>query len=108
MSSPLAVLPALDASTSQFSPMNLMVAFGIMFVSMYFIAIRPQQQEKKAQDALLAALAKDDQVVTTGGMYGKVVEVQGETLVLEISEKTRVKIDRSAIARKAGTPAPKK
>ena len=86
----------------------LLMLFGLL----YFIALRPQQQEKKAQEAMIASLAKDDAVVTTGGIHGRVVEVQGDVIVVEISEKTRVRVDRAGIGRKltpdAKTSEPKK
>jgi preprotein translocase subunit YajC len=87
---------------------NGIVAFGIFFGILYFVALRPQAQEKKAHEEMIASLAKDDLVVTGSGIHGKIVEVGADTIVLEIAEKTRVKVDRSAISRKAGAPAPEK
>ncbi len=84
------------------------IAFGIFFAILYFVALRPQQQEKKAHEQMLASLAKDDQVILSNGIHGRILEVQPETVVVEIAEKTRVKVDRVAIARKAGTSAPEK
>lgn len=72
------------------------VVLGIM----YFVAWRPQQQERAALEKMLSALVKDDVVVTGGGLHGRVAEIDGEVLVIEIADKVRVRIDRSAVARK--------
>ncbi len=74
---------------------------------MYFLLWRPQMQERKNTEEMLASLAKDDRVVTIGGVHGRVVEVGPSILVLELGEKTRVTFEKSAIAKKlpAGAPA---
>ncbi len=73
---------------------------------MYFLLWRPQMQEKKNTEDMLAALAKDDRVVTIGGVHAKVVEVGPSTVVLEIGEKTRVTFEKSAVAKKIVPGAP--
>ena len=65
---------------------------------MYFVMIRPQQKQQKEQQAMLSSLKKGDQVVTTGGLLGKVHEVQDKIVVVEIAQGTRVKIVRGMIA----------
>lgn len=86
----------------------LLMLFGLL----YFIAWRPQQQEKKAHETMLASLSKDDAVVTTGGIHGRVVEVVGDVVVVEIAEKTRIRVDRAGVGRKVSpdgkTSEPKK
>jgi preprotein translocase subunit YajC len=84
------------------------IPFAIVLVVMYFVAIRPQQQEKAAHEQMLAGLAKDDRVVTTGGLHGRILEINADVLLVEISEKTKVRIDRSAVARKQAAPADEK
>ena len=83
------------------------VMLGVVFAIVYFIAFRPQQLERDAHDKMLAALSKDDLVVTSGGIHGRIVEVEGDVLVIEIAEKTRVRVDRAAVQRKAGPPPQK-
>lgn len=101
------VLTTFDAA-GQPGLVNMIGAFVIFFGIFYVVAILPQNREKKAHEELLASLAKDDQVVTQSGIHGRIVEVQPELVVIEIAEKTRIKVDRSAIARKGSEPAPKK
>ncbi|RSK37528.1 preprotein translocase subunit YajC [Hymenobacter metallilatus] len=70
-----------------------------MVIVMYFFMIRPQQ--KKASDAkkFRASLAKGTNVVTIGGLHGKVVELNEETITVEVDKGVRLRFDRSAIAR---------
>jgi preprotein translocase subunit YajC len=68
---------------------------------MYFLLIRPQMQEKAEHDKLLESLARDDRVVMGNGIHGKVVSVADDTVVLEISEKARVTVDKRSVARRA-------
>jgi preprotein translocase subunit YajC len=75
----------------QFAPIAMMVVFVGIF---YFLLIRPQQKKAKEHQALLSKLSTGDEVVTTGGILGKVTEV-GETFVtIEIAEGVRVKVQK--------------
>jgi preprotein translocase subunit YajC len=77
----------------QFIP--LILIFGIM----YFLLIRPQQQKLKQHTAMVAALRRGDQVVTQGGLIGKVSKVKDETEVeVELTEGVKVRVVRSTIA----------
>ena len=81
------------------------VAIGAIF---YFLLIRPENQKRKEHEEMIGALAKDDEVVTSGGLHGRIVSVATDSLVLEIADRTRVTVDRSAVSRKAGQPADNK
>ncbi len=81
------------------------VAIALVF---YFLVIKPQSDERNTHEALLASLAKDDNVVTTGGIHAKVVVVGDVTVVLEISDRTKITVDKSVVARRADQPAPEK
>ncbi len=70
----------------------------IMFAIFYFLLIRPQQKRAKQHKALIDALKPGDQVVTAGGLHGKIVAVQETAATVEISAGVRVKINRSSIA----------
>jgi preprotein translocase subunit YajC len=69
----------------------------LMVVAMYFIMIRPQMKRQKELKAMMDALAKGDEVVTSGGMLGKIVKVGDAYVTLEISSGTEVVVQRSAI-----------
>lgn len=98
------ILVAFDAAPGT-DIVGMVLPLLIMGTIFYFLVLRPQQQERAKVDAMLAAIVKDDEIVTTGGLHGKVVAIDGEVLVVEISEKTRVRIDRSAVSRKGGVDA---
>lgn len=70
----------------------------LMFVVFYFLLIWPQQKKAKAHRQLLANLQKGDNVVTGSGIYGQITGITDTTVTLEIAEKVRIKISRSAVA----------
>ena len=82
----------------------ILLIFGVM----YFLLVRPQIQEKKEHDKLLQSLARDDRVVTSSGIHGKVVSVDEDLVVLEIGERTKVTFDKSSVARREGEPKAQK
>ena len=69
----------------------------LMFVVIYFVMIRPQQKRMKAHQSMLSELGKGDAVITRGGIVGKVTGVQDKFVVLEIQEKVRIRVLKSAI-----------
>ena len=75
----------------QLAPLLMMVVFIAIF---YFLLIRPQQRKAKEHQALVAKLAQGDEVVTAGGLLGRVVEVGDTFVTLEIAEGVRVKVQR--------------
>jgi preprotein translocase subunit YajC len=70
----------------------------LIFAVFYFLLIRPQQKRAKDHRALLSNLKVGDQVLTNGGIYGRVTGLRDDVLTLEISDKVRVKVSRSHIA----------
>jgi preprotein translocase subunit YajC len=78
-----------------YSSLLMLVVFVIVF---YFLLIRPQMKRNKDQRQLLQALEKGDEVLTIGGMYGKVVSVGNTEVELEIAENTIVKVQKQAIS----------
>ncbi|MCT4610139.1 MAG: preprotein translocase subunit YajC [Pelagimonas sp.] len=78
---------------AQFLPLIL------IFAIMYFLLIRPQQKKMKEHQNMVEALRRGDQVVTQGGVYGKVVKVKdANELELEIAEGVKVRVVKSTIA----------
>jgi len=69
----------------------------LMFVVMYFLMIRPQQKRAKEQRAMMDALAKGDEVVTAGGLLGRVVKVVDTYVTIEVASGTEVVVQKSAI-----------
>ncbi len=71
----------------------MLVMFGIF----YFILIRPQVKRQKEHAAVLAKLGQGDEVITRGGLIGKITGVSGDVLVIELQEKVRVRIPRAYV-----------
>ncbi len=80
-----------------------MLLLVVMFGIFYFLLIRPQQKRQREHQDWLKTLKKDDEVVTTGGLWGKVKGVADNNpyVTLELQEKVRVRVLRSAITGKA-------
>lgn len=80
----------------------------LMFVIFYFMLIRPQQKKAKEHQNFLGGLKKGDQVVTRGGVVGRVTGVTDTMVTLEVQEKVRMRVLKSYIdgQHKDGTPAP--
>jgi len=70
----------------------------LIFAIFYFLLIRPQQKRAKDHRALLSSLKVGDQVLTNGGIYGRVTGLRDDVVTLEISDKVRVKVSRGHIA----------
>jgi preprotein translocase subunit YajC len=70
----------------------------VIFVIFYFLLIRPQSKKAKEQKQMIGALAKGDEVVTNGGLLGKIIKVGDNFLALEIAEGMQVKVQRNAVA----------
>jgi len=69
----------------------------LMFVVLYFIMIRPQMKRQKEHKAMVDALAKGDEVVTAGGLYGKISRVGESNLHIEVAEGVEVMIQRGSV-----------
>jgi preprotein translocase subunit YajC len=69
----------------------------LLFVIMYFFMIRPQQKKQKEVQKMREALKVGDRVVTSGGIYGKIKEVNDTNFIVEIAENVRVKVDKASI-----------
>lgn len=84
-------IPGLDGNLMSFLPIIL------MFVVLYFLMIRPQMKRQKEQKNMMDALAKNDEVVTAGGVLGKVTKVADGYVTVEISTGTEIIVQKSAI-----------
>ncbi len=76
---------------------STLIMFGAIFLIFYFMIIRPQQKRSKEREKLLSNLEKGDKVVTNGGIHGIISGLEEKTALLQISDNTKIKIDRSAI-----------
>ncbi len=83
------------------SPFGMLVPMAAIFMIFYFLLIRPQQKKQKELEKMLKAIEKGDNVVTAGGLHGKVTGVTDHVLTLDVGgvkgERVKVKIARSRI-----------
>ena len=70
----------------------------VLFAVFYFLLIRPQLKQAKQHKQLVAGLVKGDEVVTTGGLLGKIKEVGDNFIVVEIAKETDVKVQKQAVS----------
>jgi preprotein translocase subunit YajC len=83
--------PGLMGSLTTFAPII------IMFVVMYFIMIRPQQKRQKEMKTMMDALGKGDEVITVGGVLGRVVKVTEAYVTIEVAAGTEIVVQKSAV-----------
>ncbi|MCZ4064889.1 preprotein translocase subunit YajC [Oxalobacter aliiformigenes] len=88
-----------QSASSGFSLDNIgsYLPFLLLFVLLYFLMIRPQQKKQKEQRDMLSALAVGDEVLTAGGIVGKITKVTENFITLEISEGTEIIIQKTSI-----------
>lgn len=72
--------------------------FGSIILIMYFFMIRPQQKKQKDTKKFIEEIKKGDDVVTIGGLHGKVSSVEGDVVFLELDRGLKVKVEKSAIS----------
>ena len=88
----LAADPGMGGALSQF-----LLLFAPLFAIWYFLVIRPQQQQRKKLQEMLANLKTGDHVVTSGGIYGTIVGFRNNVVQLQITSQVKVDVARSAI-----------
>ena len=74
--------------------LSMFVMMGLFVVIFYFLLIRPQQKKQKEHAAMLGKLAAGDEVITSGGIVGKITELSDNFITIEISENVRIKVQR--------------
>lgn len=89
--------PAAAAGGDMQSSLMSMLPLVLMFVVLYFVMIRPQMKKQKEHRAMIDALAKGDEVVTGGGLLGKVTKLSDANVSLEVAAGVEVQIQRSAV-----------
>lgn len=90
--------PAAAGGDSMLSSLTGMLPLVLMFVVLYFIMIRPQMKRQKEHRAMIEALAKGDEIATSGGLIGRVTRLGEGYLDIEIANGVEVQLQRSAVA----------
>ena len=72
----------------------------LIFIIFYFLIIVPQRKQQKQHKEMISGLAKNDEVVTTGGLHGTIVNSKDKTFVLRVDDDTKVEVDKTAVSYK--------
>ena len=75
-----------------------LVPLILIFVIFYFMLIRPQKQREKEHQKMLANLSKNDEVVTSSGIHGTIVNVKDKTVILRVDENVKIELEKNSIA----------
>ena len=75
----------------------------LMFAIFYFLLIRPQQKKAKQHKEMLNNLKRGDSIITTGGIYGRIVEVSDTNMTVEVADKIRIKVAKGFVHGLAGS-----
>jgi preprotein translocase subunit YajC len=79
--------------------MSMLLMMGVILAIMYFLMIRPEQKKQKQRQALLSALKKGQQVVTTGGIHATVAGVKESSVMLRVSDNVTLEFTKAAVAK---------
>ena len=76
---------------------QMFIMIGVIIVVFYFFMIRPQQKKQKAEQKMRESLAKGDRIITIGGIHGKIVSVEDATIMIEVDNGVKLKMEKSAV-----------
>ncbi len=87
-----------QGAQQQGDPLGFLIMIGVFFAIMYFMIIRPQNKRAKEHKALLDALTKGDEVVTNGGLLGRITALDENFITMKVADGVEVQVQRQAIA----------
>lgn len=93
----LILLQAEGAMGANGNNWSFWVMMALIFVVFYFFMIRPQQKKQKELQEQRDAMKKGDKVVTAGGIYGEIKEVQEKTLLITVAKEVTIKVDKASV-----------
>ncbi|MDT8436723.1 MAG: preprotein translocase subunit YajC [Gemmatimonadota bacterium] len=85
------------------NPFGMLFMFAAIFAIFYFLLIRPQRQQQKAHEQMVSDLSKGDEVITLGGVVGRIVHLTSDRVTLRTAGDTRIEIERSKVGRRLGS-----
>ncbi|MBI4417924.1 MAG: preprotein translocase subunit YajC [Ignavibacteriales bacterium] len=77
---------------------STLIMFGLIFLIFYFMIIRPQQKRQKERQKMLDGIKKGDKVITGGGVHGTVVGIEEKTVLVQIADNVKVKVERGSVS----------
>ena len=93
------LLMGAPANGAEQNPIMTFLPMILIIVVFYFFMIRPQMKKQKEITAFRNSLAKGDKVVTTGGIYGKILELKDNYVVLQIDDNVKIRVDKAALVK---------
>ncbi|MBQ8940019.1 MAG: preprotein translocase subunit YajC [Paludibacteraceae bacterium] len=93
----LIFLQAVEGAATQGSQWSFWIMMILIFVVFYFFMIRPQTKKQKELQAQREAMKKGDKVVTAGGIYGEIKEVQDTTFIITIAKDVTIKVSKDSV-----------
>ena len=95
----------LQAAAQQGGGWTTWVMIALIFVVMWFFMIRPQKKQQKELQNFRDSLAKGDKVVTIGGIFGTIVEVKEDTVLMEVDNGVKIRVSKQALVKDFSDPA---
>jgi preprotein translocase subunit YajC len=80
------------------NPLVSLMPLILMFVVFYFLLIRPQQKKQKEHQRMLSEIKKNDEVITSGGVHGTIVNIKDKTYSLRVDDNVKIEVSKSAIS----------
>ncbi|MBI4547899.1 MAG: preprotein translocase subunit YajC [Ignavibacteriae bacterium] len=77
---------------------STLVMFGLIIFIFYFMILRPQQKRQKERQKMLESLQKGDKIITAGGVHGTIVGLDEKTVLVQIADNVKVKLEKSAVS----------
>jgi preprotein translocase subunit YajC len=107
ISNAFADVAAPAAAAAHSSPQSTIMSFLpmiVIFVLFWFLLIRPQQKKAKLHNQMISELQKGDNVVTSGGILGKIFKIEDQVIHLEVADGVIIKVQRNTVSGKSSTP----
>ena len=96
------ILQAADAAAAgqqKGGGMSLLIMMALIFLVMWLFMVRPQKKQQKELDDFRKSLKKGDKVVTLGGIHGSVAEISEKTILLEVDNNVKIRVDKASIVK---------
>ena len=100
----LYLLPAQAAAPKAGSSWSMWIMLALVFVVMWFFMIRPQRKQQKELDNFRKSLRKGDKVVTIGGIFGTVVEIKEDSILMEVDNNVKIRVSKNALVKDFAEP----
>ena len=83
----------------QANPIASLLPFVLMFLVLYLLILRPQMKKQKNQQRMIDELEKNDEIVTSGGIHGTILNIKDDILVVKIADNVKIEVSRAAVSR---------